>query len=208
MILHQIHALGSKLSLSLCRCGVLACHGRVRCRSGKSPKSVTPHMYTSVCIDMANEMMTPFVHCPVVYNSSQTIAKGNSFVWKIFSLKKSRLSDKITLQNKNKSLELLSSAALARGGGTDQGSKWPARPPPAPWQSGFHFRFSFYPVPRLRLLLMLLTVRSLYMVIRGNVIKYFTWYSTTYIIDIPCSLLHVLPPSTLTRSAFEQLGSK
>ena len=49
---------------------------------------------------------------------------------------------------------------------------------------------------------------TMHMVILGNAIKYLTWNSTTFIIDIPCSLLHVLPPSTLTRSAFEQLGSK
>ena len=83
-----------------------------------------------------HKMITLFV----VYNSSQ---KENSFVWKIFSLKKSRLNDKV--QNKKKSVKLLSSAALARRGGTDQSSGWPARPSPAPWQSGFHFRFSFYP---------------------------------------------------------------
>ena len=80
-------------SLSLCRCGVLACHGRVRCRSGKSPKSTTPHMYPCVSSYMANNMMILFVHCPVVYNDRQIIAKGNSFVWKIFSLKKAEWQD-------------------------------------------------------------------------------------------------------------------
>ena len=49
---------------------------------------------------------------------------------------------------------------------------------------------------------------TMHMVILGNTIKHFTWDYNTFIIDIPCSLLHVLPPSTLTHSAFEQLGSK
>ena len=145
------------------------------------------------------------VHHPVVYNSSQIIAEGGV---KCFTSKKNGLNDKITLQNKNKSLELLSSAALARQGGTDQSSRWPARPPPAPWQSGFHFRFSFYPHSDFSSCSSLYGHCAMHMVILGNAIKYFTWYSTTYIIDIPCSLLHILPPSTLTRSAFEQLGSK
>ena len=63
------------LSLSLCRCGALADHSRVRCRSGRIPKSATPQIYPSEWSDMANKMITFFVHCPVVYNSSQIIAK-------------------------------------------------------------------------------------------------------------------------------------
>ena len=143
------------------------------------------------------------VHHLVVYNSSQIIAEGGV---KCFTSKKNGLNDKITLQNKNKSLELLSSAALARRGGTGQSSLLVTC---AASSSSMAERLSL-PVLLLPLLQLLLMVGhcTMHMVILENAINYFTWDSTIFITDTPCSLLHVLPPSTLTRSAFEQLGSK